>query len=134
MTKTKQQTPTTPNAVAMATAIELGLTDGGAVFFAGNPYRFDGVARGRIQLTAVGISGRNSVTPEQAREDLRREQGGKWVRLDGSAPGPGRPTTGVPVHTRLPAEVLAHVDAWADAEGVTRAEAIRRLLAAGLKA
>jgi metal-responsive CopG/Arc/MetJ family transcriptional regulator len=42
--------------------------------------------------------------------------------------GPGRPSTGTPIHIRLPPEVLAHVDAWADAEGVSRAEAIRRLL------
>lgn len=43
---------------------------------------------------------------------------------------PGRPTTGRPIQVRLSPDVLAHVDAWADAEGVTRAEAIRRLLTA----
>ena len=48
--------------------------------------------------------------------------------------GRGRPEVGPRIPVRLPPHVLAHVDAWADAEGVTRAEAIRRLLTAGLKA
>ena len=42
--------------------------------------------------------------------------------------GRGRPPIGPTVELRLPPEVLAHIDAWADAEGVTRAEAIRRLI------
>ena len=118
-----------PNFLAKATAEELGLTDGGTVWFMGNPFRYDGVAKGRIQLTAAGVSGRNSVTPEQARDDLRRQVNGKWVRLDGTTPrGPGRPSTGVPLHTRVPAEVVAQLDAEAKAEGIPRAEVHRRAL------
>jgi metal-responsive CopG/Arc/MetJ family transcriptional regulator len=41
---------------------------------------------------------------------------------------PGRPSTGTPVHIRLPDELLARIDRWADEQGLTRAEAIRRLL------
>ena len=50
----------------------------------------------------------------------------------GQEPQRGRPEVGPRVLVRLPPEVLEHVDAWADAEGVTRAEAIRRLLTAAL--
>ena len=39
--------------------------------------------------------------------------------------GPGRPRTGERVHIQLPADLLARVDAYAQARGVTRSEAIR---------
>ena len=45
---------------------------------------------------------------------------------------PGRPQTGTAIHTRLPADLLAQVDERARAEGVTRAEMIRSLLAQAL--
>jgi hypothetical protein len=46
--------------------------------------------------------------------------------------GPGRPEIGPAVHTRLPEELLAQIDADAKAHGESRAEAIRRLLAKAL--
>lgn len=45
---------------------------------------------------------------------------------------PGRPSTGVAITTRIDPATLAEVDALAEAWGVTRAEAIRRLLASRL--
>ena len=42
--------------------------------------------------------------------------------------GPGRPSTGVKIQVRIPAEGLARIDRQAEAEGVTRAEMIRRML------
>lgn len=48
------------------------------------------------------------------------------------APRRGRPEVGEPVHLRLPAELRARVDQFASASGVTRAEAVRRLLTGGL--
>lgn len=48
------------------------------------------------------------------------------------SPG-GRPPVGTAINMRLPADLLAEVDAAAGAEGVSRAEMIRRLVAAGLK-
>jgi hypothetical protein len=48
----------------------------------------------------------------------------------------GRPATGKhpQVIARMPAEMLANVDAWAVANETTRSEAIRRLVGLGLKA
>lgn len=41
----------------------------------------------------------------------------------------GRPPMGVvPIHVRIPPEDLATIDAIAAADGITRAEAIRRIL------
>lgn len=45
--------------------------------------------------------------------------------------GPGRPTTGTPVHIRIPADVLAQIDKSAKYFGVSRAEMIRRILEHG---
>lgn len=47
----------------------------------------------------------------------------------GARPGAGRKPTGQdkPVGTRMPADDLAAIDAWAAEHGCTRAEAIRRL-------
>lgn len=47
-------------------------------------------------------------------------------------PGPGRPSTGVRVDVRIPADQLATIDAAATAEGTTRAEIIRAILTNGL--
>ncbi len=44
--------------------------------------------------------------------------------------GRGRPSTGVKIQVRIPAEGLARIDRQAEAEGVTRAEMIRRMLEA----
>jgi hypothetical protein len=44
----------------------------------------------------------------------------------------GRPARGAAVKVRLPGDVLADVEAFAAREGVTRAEALRRLVVAGL--
>jgi hypothetical protein len=43
--------------------------------------------------------------------------------------GPGRPEVGQAINTRLPEDLLAKVDAYAQEHGVTRAAAIRTLLA-----
>jgi len=45
----------------------------------------------------------------------------------------GRPEVGRPVNIRLGDELLAEVDAFAEAEGVKRAEAIRQLVQRGLR-
>ncbi|WP_197940719.1 ribbon-helix-helix domain-containing protein [Sphingomonas sp. HMP6] len=48
----------------------------------------------------------------------------------------GRPSTGgrqEGVLVRLPAEQLARLDAWREPSGLSRPEAIRRLVEAGLK-
>jgi len=46
--------------------------------------------------------------------------------------GPGRPEIGPAIQVRLPEDLLAAVDARADAEGVSRAEMVRMLLAEAL--
>lgn len=46
----------------------------------------------------------------------------------------GRPKLGEPVLIRLPAELVARIDAQARAQGITRPELIRRVLAAGVSA
>ncbi len=46
---------------------------------------------------------------------------------------PGRPEIGTPINTRLGTDLLSRVDAFAAREGINRAEALRRLIAAGLK-
>lgn len=46
--------------------------------------------------------------------------------------GRGRPTTGTKVQVRIPPDLLARIDAEAEREGVTRAEAVRGLLALGI--
>lgn len=47
--------------------------------------------------------------------------------------GPGRPETGGEVKVRL-GDLLPRVDEWATTQGVKRAEAVRRLVSAGLDA
>jgi hypothetical protein len=48
----------------------------------------------------------------------------------------GRPATGQDplISARVPAEVVTSILAWGKAKGVTRSEAIRRLVELGLKA
>jgi hypothetical protein len=48
----------------------------------------------------------------------------------------GRPATGrgLMVSSRMPEEIVAAVDGWADQNGTTRSDAIRRLVEIGLKA
>jgi metal-responsive CopG/Arc/MetJ family transcriptional regulator len=45
----------------------------------------------------------------------------------------GRPEIGTPINVRLGDELLAEVDAYALAEGIKRAEAIRQLVKRGLR-
>lgn len=45
----------------------------------------------------------------------------------------GRPHVGIPVNIRLGDDLLAEVDAFAAAEGIPRAEAIRQLVHRGLR-
>jgi predicted DNA-binding protein len=45
----------------------------------------------------------------------------------------GRPSTGVSVHTRIPAELLEQIDRLAEERGVPRAVIIRELLAEALR-
>lgn len=47
---------------------------------------------------------------------------------------PGRPVVGEPFNLRLPAAMLAEVDAMAAAEGISRPQWIRQALAARLAA
>lgn len=42
--------------------------------------------------------------------------------------GPGRPSTGVRVDIRIPADLLDVIDAEAEQDGITRAELIRGIL------
>jgi predicted DNA binding CopG/RHH family protein len=42
--------------------------------------------------------------------------------------GPGRPSTGVRVDIRIPADLLTQIDAEAELDGITRAELIRGIL------
>jgi len=53
----------------------------------------------------------------------------------GQRPGSGRKPTGTdPARTfRLSDEFMTNLDGWADVNGVTRSEAIRRLVELGLK-
>lgn len=44
----------------------------------------------------------------------------------------GRPEVGRPVNIRLGDDLLAEVDAYANAEGIKRAEALRQLVRRGL--
>jgi hypothetical protein len=52
----------------------------------------------------------------------------------GARPGAGRPATGngYVVGARLSLSVIRQIDAWANAMGVTRSDAIRKLLELGL--
>ena len=45
---------------------------------------------------------------------------------------PGRPAIGEPINLRLPASMLADIDATAEAEGVNRSQWIRQAIAARL--
>ncbi|TRW85566.1 ribbon-helix-helix protein, CopG family [Mycolicibacterium sp. 018/SC-01/001] len=45
----------------------------------------------------------------------------------------GRPEIGQPINIRLGNELLAEVDAFAETEGIKRAEAIRQLVQRGLR-
>ena len=49
-----------------------------------------------------------------------------------SPQGPGRPKIGPSLKVKVTPEVAAHIDAMADAEGITRSEATRRLLDAAV--
>jgi len=72
------------------------------------------------------------VTDEQAREWLLLNEEDEAVeRFFGDIEderGPGRPEIGPAVMIRLPEELLAEVDSRAEAEEVSRAEIVRRLL------
>ena len=46
--------------------------------------------------------------------------------------GPGRPPIGEDIHAKMPADLVAMVDAYAAEHGIARAEAIRRLLTEAL--
>lgn len=45
----------------------------------------------------------------------------------------GRPHVGTPINVRLGDELLAQVDAYAKAEGIKRAEAVRQLIRRALR-
>lgn len=78
------------------------------------------------------------LTDEQARDWLLRnnddESNAAAARYFGETPeeqGPGRPDLGPPVLIRL-GELILPVDDWAEQEGISRAEAVRRLVALAL--
>lgn len=77
------------------------------------------------------------ITDDQARDWLLRNESDaiveKWFGALAEESGPGRPEIGGAVHVRL-GEELARVDAWADEQKIKRAEAVRRLVSAGLTA
>jgi hypothetical protein len=82
------------------------------------------------------------ITDEQAREWLIVNEADEETleRYFGEQPdeeGPnlgGRPEVGPKIEVRLPQDILDQLDARAQAEGVKRAEMVRRLLAAALTA
>lgn len=45
----------------------------------------------------------------------------------------GRPEVGKPINVRLGDDLLARVDAYAEVEGIKRAEAVRQLVRSGLR-
>lgn len=53
------------------------------------------------------------------------------LKSDGYRDVGGRPTVGKLINVRLPADVIAAIDAIADREGTSRAAVMRRLLATG---
>jgi Ribbon-helix-helix protein, copG family len=57
------------------------------------------------------------------------------VRWGGKRKGAGRPAIGkAPTYSfRLPPELVVELDAWAKSHGITRGEAVRRLVEFGLK-
>jgi hypothetical protein len=76
------------------------------------------------------------ITDDQAREWLLANEHDNVVEvLFGEVEperGPGRPEVGPAINIRLPADLLARVDAHAEEQGMTRAAVIRALLAAHL--
>lgn len=58
--------------------------------------------------------------------------GGLMARTPASSSA-GRPEIGRPINIRLGDDLLAEVDAYAEAEGIKRAEAIRQLVQRGLQ-
>lgn len=62
--------------------------------------------------------------------DLLAVRIARWV----AGTGPGRPAVGKAIQIRLPADMIADVDATAQAEGVTRSQWIRQAVAARLAA
>jgi hypothetical protein len=78
------------------------------------------------------------VDDNAARDWLLRSEGNDDAagRFFGDIPeesGPGRPEIGGAIHVRL-GELLADLDAYAQAEKCSRAEAVRRLIATGIPA
>jgi hypothetical protein len=105
-----------------------------------------GTGRGEeVILTAGGkwvmnhwtASTRVYMTADAARDWLlRNEEDAAVAKHFGEIPGeedrrPGRPEIGEPVQVRL-GDLLGAVDAFANAKGVKRAEAIRQLVSTGL--
>ena len=88
-----------------------------------------------------------SAPPAKAR-GLAGAIAASYARTEGTIPGParevqmktvhrkaraGRPPTGrdPPATTRMPATLMAEVEAWATANDATRSDAIRRLIGTG---
>lgn len=77
------------------------------------------------------------ITDEQARDWLIRSQCNDKAIEEYFGPveeerGPGRPEVGPAVNMRFPQDLLDRIDAAAKTDGISRAEKIRRLVAAGL--
>ena len=79
-----------------------------------------GLAGGVYPEDVLGLQGFLTFAPDTYVEVIREER------------GPGRPEIGPAIQVRLPEALLAAVDARADAEGVSRAEMVRMLLAEAL--
>lgn len=89
-----------------------------------------------FRLRSDGTGTLYGTTPGYARDvapELRRNYIDQGIAYKVQAlRRPGRPEVGPAVNLRLPAELLASLDERAVSEGVTRAEMVRRILAAAL--
>jgi hypothetical protein len=76
------------------------------------------------------------ITDEQAREWLLINEDDeiieKYLGEVEEERGPGRPEIGPAVNMRFPQDMLDRIDAAAKADGISRAEKIRRLVSAGI--
>jgi hypothetical protein len=79
-------------------------------------------------IAASSRPGGDGTNPGSARDVQMKTVSSKRAR--GSSPSGRTP----PATTRMPATLIAEVEAWATANGVTRSDAIRRLVELGLTA
>jgi hypothetical protein len=73
--------------------------------------------------------------PKKTRSRLSAVGRNRKSKRSGRRVGAGRPSTGQdPIFSfRIPKELVGEIEAWADAQDVTRSDALRRLVEHGLK-